>query len=137
MTCSGTSEGYESIRPKPDCVIARSFRNCFPYLRDAYNERPDDVEPCIHKYNNLSGLGTLLNRVIESAGVTPWPKTFQNLRSTRRTELQRTHKDHVINSWLGHSGKIAEKHYLQITDEDWESACGVTPWCHTCTHTDL
>ena len=32
----------------------------------------------------------------------------------------------VVNAWLGHSSKVAEKHYLQVTDEHWESACTLT-----------
>ena len=47
---------------------------------------------------------------------------MQNLRSTRRTELQSRHPDHVINSWLGQSPKVAAKHYLQVTDADWDAA---------------
>ena len=45
-----------------------------------------------------------------------------NLRSTRRTELQESFPDHVVNKWLGHSGKVAEKHYLQVTEEHWRKA---------------
>ena len=52
----------------------------------------------------------------------PWPKLFVNLRSTRRTELQEVFPDHVVNKWLGHSRKVAEKHYLQVTDEHWGKA---------------
>lgn len=108
-----------------ECPI---FPELLPYLREAYSDRPIEAVCCVHRYRSRSGLGTLLNRVIASAGVTPWPKTFQNLRATRRTELQRHHPDHVINAWLGHSGKTAEQHYLQVTDEDWSAArgdCGV------------
>ena len=56
------------------------------------------------------------------AGVVAWPKMFVNLRSTRRTELQEIFPDHVVNSWLGHSGAVAAKHYLQVTDEHWGRA---------------
>ena len=30
--------------------------------------------------------------------------------------------DHAINTWLGHSSKVAEKHYLQTTEGHWERA---------------
>ena len=36
--------------------------------------------------------------------------------------LQESFPDHVVNKWLGHSGKVAEKHYLQTTDEHWGKA---------------
>ena len=45
-----------------------------------------------------------------------------NLRSTRRPELQESFPDHVVNKWLGDSGKVAEKHYLQVTGDHWRKA---------------
>lgn len=44
----------------------------------------------------------------------------------RRADLQELFPDHVINAWLGHSGAVAEKHYLQVTDEHWRLA-GLEP----------
>jgi hypothetical protein len=66
--------------------------------------------------------GVQFNRIIQSAGLIPWPRLFNNLRSTRRTELQEAFPSHVIDSWLGHSTKVAEKHYLQVTDDHWKAA---------------
>ena len=42
------------------------------------------------------------------------------LRASRRTELERSGKfaNHVLNDWFGHSGAIAETHYLQTTEDD-------------------
>ncbi len=42
-------------------------------------------------------------------------------------ELQEVFPDHVVNKWLGHSGKVAEKHYLQVTDEHWGKAMESRP----------
>jgi integrase len=109
-----------------ECPI---FPELLPYLREAFEHRPGDAKRCIHRYHRLANLGTQMNRVIELAGVKPWPKTFQNLRSTRRTELQgQGWEDHVINTWLGHSSETAEKHYLQVTEDHWARAAdwGVT-----------
>ncbi len=49
-------------------------------------------------------------------------KEFVNLRGSHRTELEECYPNHVINTWQGHSKKVAEKNYLQITDGHWESA---------------
>jgi hypothetical protein len=49
-----------------------------------------------------------------------------NLRSSCRTDLQEHFPDHVINTWLGHSSRIAERHYLQTTDGHWEKATQTT-----------
>ncbi len=52
-----------------------------------------------------------------------WPKPFMALRSSRRTELERAgFKNHVLNDWFGHTGAIAEAHYLQTTEADFEAA---------------
>ena len=108
--------------PKTGLRFAPLFPELKPFLNEAYEAAPTGTKRCIHRYHRLSNLGTQLNRVIEQAGITPWPKTFQNLRATRRTELQEHYQDHVVNAWLGHSSKTAEKHYLQVTDDHWAGA---------------
>ena len=52
-----------------------------------------------------------------SAGLQRWPKLFQNLRSTRETELAEDFPMHVVCPWIGNSQPIAAKHYLQVTDD--------------------
>lgn len=49
-------------------------------------------------------------------------KLFQNLRSTRETELAETWPEHVVCAWIGNTVAIARKHYLQVTDEHFEQA---------------
>ena len=61
-------------------------------------------------------------RLIKRAGVKPWPKPFNNLRASRETDLAREYPAHVLESWLGHSTKIASKHYLMVTDDDFNLA---------------
>jgi len=73
------------------------------------------------RYQQGANLGPQLNRIIESAGIQPWEKPLQNLRSSRRTELQERFPDHVIKHWLRHSSAVAAKHYLQVTPEHWEA----------------
>ena len=64
--------------------------------------------------------GTLKNisgefkRILNQAGITPWPRLFHNLRSTRQTELVQVYEAHVVAAWLGNSEKIADDHYLQV-----------------------
>ncbi len=61
-------------------------------------------------------------KIVERAGVVPWPKLFQNLRSTCQTELQDDYPGHKVCKWLGNSETVANKHYLQITEEDFRKA---------------
>jgi len=103
------------------------FCPLFPELRavlsDAWHAAPEGAVYCVGRYRDgESNLRSQLGRILERAGVAPWPKLFQNLRSTRRTELQEQFPSHVIDVWLGHSTKVAERHYLQVTDEHWGRA---------------
>jgi len=102
------------------------FAELRPYLEDARDlagERADDpAEPIIVRYRVGANLRTQLERIIGRAGLTPWPKLFQNLRSTRETELAETFPIHVVCEWIGNSQAVAQKHYLQVTDVHFEAA---------------
>jgi hypothetical protein len=67
-------------------------------------------------------VATPLDKAIRRAGLKPWPKLFQNLRSTRETELMKSFPIAVVCAWLGNSPKVALKHYHQVTDADFEAA---------------
>ena len=74
-------------------------------------------------YSSASqNLRTTFNKIVKRAGLKHWPKPFQNLRSTRETELMEIYPSHVVVSWIGHSEKVARKHYLQTTDAHFEKA---------------
>ena len=46
-----------------------------------------------------------------------------NCRSSRRNELERQGvRSAALNDWFGHSGAIAETHYLQTTEADFDLA---------------
>jgi len=63
-----------------------------------------------------------LLRLIKRAGLTPWPKLFHNLRASAQTDLADRFPAHVVCSWLGNSGIVAARHYLQVTDAHFEAA---------------
>ena len=69
-----------------------------------------------------SNLRTQLIRIIRRAGLEPWPRLFQNLRATRETELAQQFPMHVVCEWIGNSQLVAVKHYLQVTDADYQRA---------------
>jgi len=58
-----------------------------------------------------------VKRALRSRGIIPWPKLFQNMRSSRETELNDRFPSHVVAGWIGHSSRVAEQHYLQVTEE--------------------
>lgn len=99
----------------------------FPELRKPLEDAFEQAEPgtvwIITRYRDGNqNLRTQLHRIIERAGLEPWPKPFQNLRSTRETELCNEFPSHVVCKWIGNSEAVAAKHYLQVTDEHFEKA---------------
>ena len=67
-------------------------------------------------------LRTVFEKILRKAGVDPWPRLFQNLRSSREIELAEEYPVHVITSWLGHTPKVAMEHYLKVRDTDFSKA---------------
>ena len=67
-------------------------------------------------------LRTQFERIIRKAGLIPWPKLFHNLRASREEELSADWPIHKVVYWLGNTQKIAIKHYLMVTDEDFKKA---------------
>ena len=89
----------------------------------AYAEAPAGTEYAIMRYRQRnSNLRTQLLRIIDRAGVTFWPKLFHNLRASRQTELTADSPLHVVCAWIGNSASIADKHYLQVTDDHYADA---------------
>ncbi len=109
--------------PKTGLRFCPLFPELYKVLTEALEAAPDGAVYCVGRYHGGGvNLRTQLGRILSSAGVKPWPKLFQNLRSSRRTELQEIYPSHVINAWLGQSTKVAEDHYLTVTDEHWRRA---------------
>ena len=66
-------------------------------LLEAFEQAPDGAVYVIHHYRDTTmNLRTQFQRIIRRAGLTPWPKLFHNLRSTRQTELAKLFPIHVV-----------------------------------------
>jgi integrase len=103
------------------------FPELMPHLREAYELAPEGSEWVVARYRDKSSnLRTQLQRYIERARVRPWPKLFQNLRSSRQTELAASHPIHVVCAWMGNTRGVALDHYLVVRDSDYEAAAGLT-----------
>ena len=106
----------------------------FPELRQELSDLSEligvgiDVplsQSVIRQYRSSEqNIRTELMRIAKRAGVPAWRKPFIALRSSRRTELERSgkHPNYVLNAWFGHSGQVAEEHYLQVTEDDFAEA---------------
>ncbi len=108
------------------------FGELRPFLQASLDELLVDFDPkekrlseqsVIRRYRDTNAnLRTQLLRIITKAKLTAWPKLFQNLRASRATELAAEHPAHVAAAWMGHSTKIADKHYWRVTEADFDRA---------------
>lgn len=92
------------------------FDELRPLLAEAFDKAEPGTVHVITEHRTVeSNLRTHMHRIIRRAGFTPWPKTFQNLRSTRETELFEAYPTELkeICGWLGNSPVVAIKHYMQ------------------------
>ena len=99
------------------------FPELRPYLEEVFDQAAPGTVYVINRYRDTNAnLRTQLLRIIKRAGLKAWPKLFHNLRATRETELAAQYPIHVVCAWIGHNQLIAAKHYLQVTDDDFERA---------------
>lgn len=97
----------------------------FPELRPFLDEVYDQAAPgrfVIVRRDSGANWRTQLTRIVQRAGLNPWPRIFHNLRSSRQTELEESFPSHVVCRWIGNSQQVARKHYLQVTDEHYARA---------------
>jgi len=106
------------------------FPALLPLLQEAFDMAEEGTEYVVQRFgssdnrevNTTQNLRTHFQRIIRKAGVEPWVKLWQNLRSSRATELAEKYPEHVLTKWLGNTPKVAKEHYLQVTDEHWKRA---------------
>ena len=100
------------------------FPELLPHLERAYRERDPEQPLVVPMARWKTNIGTEARRIIARAGVPQWEKVFVNLRASRSDELDRTLPPHVVDAWLGHSGKVRRAHYLMVTESDFAEASG-------------
>ena len=98
----------------------------FPEVREllqaVFDAAPVGAIYVIGRYREGANLNPHFRRIIRRAGLTPWERTWHNLRASRQTELAASYPLHTVCAWIGNSKAIAAGHYLQITDADWTRA---------------
>ncbi len=133
-----TSPKTEHHRGKDTRTILL-FPELRPFLEEAFDAAPEGAVYAVDERFRASAQGpggwrgcklrTTILKIIRRAGLTPWPRLFHNLRSSRETELTERFPLHVVTAWLGHTEEIARRHYCQVTDEHFAQALtpGLTP----------
>jgi len=105
--------------------IVPLFPELYPYLQDAYDNAKVGAVYCVESYRGTeTNLRTQLCRILKRAEIEQWPKLFQNLRSSRETELFKTTQGNIksVCKWLGNSPAVAMAHYAQSTEADLKAA---------------
>jgi integrase len=99
------------------------FAELRPYLEEVFDSAPVGAVAVITcKRDSNQNLRTRFMKIIRRAGLAVWPKPFHNLRASRQTELAALYPMKAVCEWIGNSAAVAEKHYLQTTEDDFERA---------------
>lgn len=91
----------------------------FPEIRQLLEQCRQDDGPIFKRPDiTATALRNRVERLCIKCGIVPWPKIWQNMRSTRETELlDQGYPIHVVCQWIGNSPAIALKHYTQVAKE--------------------
>ncbi|MBK9121481.1 MAG: tyrosine-type recombinase/integrase [Phycisphaerales bacterium] len=115
--------------PKTEHHAGKAFRlvplfpELLPILEDLHELAEPGTVHVVTRYREATqNLRTTFLKIIKRAGLTPWAKLFQNLRSSRETELAERFPVHVAAAWIGNSTLVAARHYLQVTDAHFGAA---------------
>ena len=80
------------------------FPELRPYLEEIWEQAEPGTEWVITRCRDRNvNLRSQLLDIIWKAKLREWPKLFQNLRSTRQTELAESYSMHVVCSWIGNN----------------------------------
>jgi integrase len=120
--------------PGKDSRTIPLFAELRPYLEEAFELAPEGAVYVVggpYRESALTAKGwrninmrTQFERILKRAGLKPWPRLFHALRASRETELAKKFPLHVVTAWFGNSQRVALRHYLQVTDDDFERAIG-------------
>lgn len=95
----------------------------FPEVRDVLMRLDRSGEYVIDRPRGVrSTFNDRFKRLIERAGLKPWPRLFHNLRASRETELASDYAIATVCQWMGNSALIAQRHYLTVREEDYARA---------------
>jgi len=119
---SGKTEGHgadHAVRVVPIVPTLRAI------LADAFDRaEPGEtlVVPMAGRRGAEANLRTTLTKLVTRAGYKPWPRLFQNLRSSCVTDWVQRYPAHEAAAWAGHSPAVASRHYLMGRDHHFADA---------------
>ena len=77
----------------------------------------------VNRYRDTSqNLRTTFGKIVRRAGLSLFPRPFDNMRMTRSNEVYRKWGAFKESEWIGHSCQVRKDHYLTMTDDDFREA---------------
>jgi hypothetical protein len=86
-------------------------------LRERFEAMPEGEAPLVA----IGGKGAVIRRVRaiwKQAGVEPWQRLWQTLRSSCEKEWAMTHPQFAVSKWIGHSITVSGKHYANAVPDE-------------------
>lgn len=124
--------------PKTQHLAGRSSRTIpifpalRPFLESAWDEAPDGAEYVIPEEYRRRAMGpggwgnanlrTTFEKIVRRAGLEPWPRLWHSMRASCETDLARQFPLPVVAKWMGNTQAVAMRHYVDVTDADFERA---------------
>ncbi|MCC7146266.1 MAG: tyrosine-type recombinase/integrase [Phycisphaeraceae bacterium] len=81
-------------------------------IQEAYDLAPEGQERLIVGINGKGALRRRVEAIWTRAGVQPWDRLFQSLRSSCERDWAQHHPQVHVSRWIGHGMLISAKHYL-------------------------
>jgi len=100
-----------------------------PRLMELLQQRFDECNEGEEHLITINGKGALIRqvrRIWARAGVEPWSRLWQTLRSSCEKEWAMTFPQYAVSKWIGHSITVSGRHYANaVPDELLDKASGV------------
>ena len=95
-------------------------------LLDAFNEAPEGSVTVTGLNDN--NIAKHARHHVEAAGLEPWPKPFQALRSSCENDWkQKQVAEATYCVWIGHSPTVSRKHYVSPSEAEFEAVSEFVP----------
>lgn len=96
------------------------FPELRPLLEMAWEQAEPGTQFVLTRTRDPNGayIRKQLAQFIEKAGLTRWPRITHNMRASRQTELERVNPTHVVCAMMGNTPRVAQRHYLLVTEDD-------------------
>jgi len=113
--------------------IVPMFARLRPYLNEAWDMAAEGQTHVIPENLYLPAahgprgwvncnLRTSFSKIVDAAGLDPWPRLFHALRASCESDLAREYPITTVCKWIGNTVSIASRHYIQVTDADFQKA---------------